>query len=194
MKNLRTLLVVCLLSLGFVAANAQSLNWGVKAGLNVSTLSSNDDAKFKPGFNIGVLGQYMFSGSEGFGVEAGLQYSMLGSKNEYDLHDISGVIGKAEETLNASYLQLPIQAIYKMNAGPGLYLYPSAGIYLGYGLGGTHDYFDGAEEFDFGVRIGLNLQFERYLIGLGYEQGLTDIFDGGDGKNSNINLSVGYLF
>ncbi|MDL2223314.1 porin family protein [Bacteroidales bacterium OttesenSCG-928-M11] len=185
MKKLKTLLVVCLLSLGFVAASAQNLNWGVKAGLNVSSLTSLDDAKFKPGFNVGVLGQYMFAGSEGFGVEAGLQYSMLGFKYE--------MFGESE-TLNASYLQLPIQALYKINAGPGLSLYPSAGIYLGYGLGGTHDYFDGAEEFDFGVKIGFNVQFEKIIIGLAYEQGLTDVPEYGDGKNSNIALSVGYLF
>lgn len=184
MNKLKTLLVVCLLSLGFVGASAQGLNWGVKAGLNVSSISE-DGADFKAGFNAGVIGQYMFSGAEGFGIEAGLQYSMLGYK--FDILNES-------ETLNASYLQLPIQALYKMNAGPGLYLYPSAGIYLGYGIGGSHDYFDAAEAFDFGVKIGFNLQFEKILIGVGYDQGLTKVFDGGDGKNQNIAVSFGYLF
>lgn len=181
MKSLKAILVVCLLSLGFISANAQGINWGVKAGLNVSSLASYDDAEYKPGFNVGVFGQYMFSGVEGFGVEAGLQYSMLGFKNDV-----------ADKTINASYIQLPIQALYKFSVGQNLYLYPSLGIYLGYGVGGTNDYFDVAENFDFGFKVGVNLQFQNYLIGVGYDRGITEVFN--DTKNQNFGVSVGYLF
>lgn len=185
MKSLRTLLVVFVLSLGFVSANAQGFNWGVKAGLNVSSLTSSDIYDYRAGFHGGLIGQYMFSGSEGFGIESGLQYSLLGAKAK---------ILNISETLAASYLQLPIQAIYKFNVGQDLYLYPAAGIYLGYGIGGTDDYFDVAENFDLGLKVGLNLQYDRFLIGAGYEYGFTKVYKNLDPKNSNVSVSVGYLF
>lgn len=185
MKKIRILLVVSLLTLGALGVSAQGLNFGVRAGLNVSSITDTDDAKYKPGFNAGVFGQYMFSGVEGFGLEAGLQYSMLGYK--YD----SSILDK---TISASYIQLPIQALYKFSVGQNLYLYPSAGVYLGYGVGGTDDYFDGAEEFDFGLKGGVNLQFEKIIIGVGYEYGLTSIVKDFDPKNSNVVVSFGYLF
>jgi len=202
MKNLKAILVVCLLSLGLVSANAQGLRWGAKAGLNVSTVTDVNDGEYKAGFNVGVIGQYMFSGNEGFGLEAGLQYSMLGYKVKSG--EALGIKYDGK-TFHASYIQLPIQALYKFGVGQNLYLYPSLGVYLGYGIGGTNfletveagsktKYFDVCEEFDFGLKVGLNLQFESILIGVGYDYGLTKVVKDTDAKNSNISVSVGYLF
>lgn len=188
MKNLRTVLVLCLLTLGVVAANAQ-INWGVKAGLNVSSLEgkNSDYADYKAGFNAGVFGQYMIT--DAFGLESGLFYSMKGYKT-----DIVPLADGSSKTYNASYLQLPIQAIYKFEVGQNLYLYPAAGIYLAYGLGGTDKYFDSAKEFDLGLDVGVNLQFEKIIIGVGYERGFLKAFEIGKTYNSNVMVNVGYLF
>lgn len=128
-----------------MTANAQ-LTWGVKAGLNVSSFSgfkgiseTDDDCSLsteqsgKAGFHVGVDVQYMFSPQ--IGIESGLFYSTLGSKitgtvkSESDLEIV-------EFSFNPSYLQLPISVLYKFNVGQDLYIYPSLGLYAGYGLSG----------------------------------------------------------
>lgn len=193
MKNLKAILVMCLLAIGAMGVSAQSTSWGIKAGLNVSSIEGIDVAKYTPGFNVGVFGQFMFT--ESFGVETGLRYSMLS-------HKISGgEFGLTEDkTFRSSYIQIPATLIYKFAVGDNLYLYPQAGLYLGYGLGGTDNYFDAAERFDLGVDLGLNLQFDRFIIGAGWERGLLKIwkehaYSGeNDAYNSNVMVNIGYIF
>lgn len=195
MKKIKTLVVLAFLTLGVLGASAQT-NFGVKAGLNVATVTGLDNSKYIPAFNAGVFTQHMFN--EGFGLEAGLYYSMLGYKLEAKEGGIS-----VSSTQRASYLQLPVQLLYKFNVGQSLYLYPSLGVYAGYGLGGTETlgikYFDGANKFDFGVIGGINVQYDRFIIGVGYQRGLTKFNEekipGMDNLfNSNVMVSVGYLF
>ena len=190
-----------------ISASAQ-FNVGVKAGFNASTIANIDDSKYRPGFHVGLMAQYMVT--ENFGLESGLYYTTLGVNVEYtDL---------VEAKMNPSYLQLPITALYKFQVGEGLSLYPSAGLYLGYGLSGKYkfisklvpseseefDFFgkeDGEEwsnRFDAGATVGLNLQFNKFIIGLGYDYGFLKINkeSGDDGNlfNGNIKVSVGYIF
>lgn len=192
--------VVCLFAFSVIGANAQSTSWGVKAGLNVSSIEGYDWAKYTPGFNAGVFGQFLFS--ENFGLESGFFYSMLGHKVD------AGEQGTVKSVTNrASYLQLPLQLIYKLNAGPDLWIYPAAGIYVGYGLGGTEisdtdKYFDAFERFDLGLDVGINLQYDRVEIGVGWERGLLKVWKEGrnpvtggqNAYNSNVIVSVGYFF
>ncbi len=138
MKNLKQIFIVCLLAGISLGANAQ-LRYGVKAGFNASTImgiaDGDDDAKvnYKPGFNIGVAAQYMFAPQ--MGVETGLYYSTLGTKIKWEYSE-DGYTSKDESSFNPSYLQLPVSFLYKINAGEGLSICPSAGIYFGYGMGG----------------------------------------------------------
>jgi opacity protein-like surface antigen len=209
-----------------VVANAQlNLKWGVKAGLNLSSISNfatdDEDDKMKAGFHVGAFGQYMFT--EQLGVEAGLYYSLLGAKSEFSESD-DDYSSESKTTANASYLQLPITAFYKFNINKNLSIYPSVGLYLGYGIGGKvkteysdvalddiddsesgsykDDFFideDGIKhnKFDFGLTFGLNLQYGHFIGGVGYDLGLTKINDytlDKDLKNRNFKISVGYVF
>lgn len=207
MKKLKTILILSLLTIGMVSVNAQEnvqeiaqgIRWGVKGGLNVSNVTDLD-ADYRAGFNVGVMGQYMISPA--LGVEAGLFYSMQGYKK-----DILAVQKElVSKTMTASYLKLPIQAIYKFNVGQNLYLYPAAGLYFAYGMGGSSTdrvdaagvvrkdgYFDDAQRFDMGLALGLNVQFERYIIGIGYDYGFLKVIHSGS-HNSNVMVNVGYLF
>ena len=200
MNRLRIFLIMCLLITGLVGTHAQ-INWGVKAGLNVSNVT-DFDTDYRAGFNGGIVGQYMFG--DALGLETGLYYSMQGYKME-----IFSIQGKKEsdETVTASYLKLPVQAIYKFKVGQNLYLYPAAGLYFAYGIGGSDmnivdyqgnkiedsDYFDFAKRFDMGLAVGANLQFEKFLIGVGYDYGLLKVFKK-DTHNSNVMVNVGYFF
>jgi hypothetical protein len=201
-----------------VSASAQ-FNWGVKAGFNAATINGIKDfvtdedlsvnTKYKPGFHVGIMGQYMLNSQ--LGLESGLYYTTLGV--DFDWKEDGE---KVEGKLNPSYLQLPLSLLYKINIGENLSLNPSVGVYFGYGLGGKvkesigqysfeEDIFgkiDGEEwsnRFDMGATIGLNLQINKILVGLGYDYGFMKINkEKGDGDkniyNGNIKVSVGYLF
>jgi len=160
------------------------------------------------------MAQYMVT--ENFGLESGLYYSTLGVNTNYkDSYDNT----ETDVKVSPSYLQLPITALYKFKVGEGLSLYPSAGLYLGYGIAGkiksettgaysysgSSDFFgkdeDGDEwsnRFDAGATVGLNLQFNKFIIGLGYDYGFLKInkesYDDGNMLNGNIKVSVGYIF
>lgn len=192
MKTIKKILVVALLTLGVVSTQAQSTTWGIKAGLNLSSLEGIALAKYVPGFHVGAFGQFMFV--DGFGLETGIGYSMLGNKMEYTVAPLNET--KISQTNHAHYIQVPVRLLYKFNVGENLYLYPTAGLYLGYGLGGSNDIFDSYERFDLGMSIGLNLQFDQFTVGLGWERGLLKVFQEAKNNayNSNVMLSVGYLF
>lgn len=197
-----------------ITANAQ-LNFGVKAGLNVSSFSgfkefheeedgySRDvEQGNKPGFHLGVDVQYMFTPQ--LGIESGLFYSTLGTKVTGTGKYRSSVY-KTEVSINPSYLQIPVSILYKFDLGQDLYIYPSAGLYFGCGLGGKMEEKTGEEKrsldlfsklsesdnvadelvgevianrFDVGLNVGLTLQYSNFTVGLGYEQGLSSLLNG----------------
>jgi len=174
-----------------VSVSAQ-MSFGARAGLNVSTINGpHSVADYKPGFHIGLATQFAMNSA--MGIESGLYFSSLGAKY-------------GSESTNAYYLQLPLAYYYKFNVGLGLDLYPSAGVYLGYGLSGDNDYFKdkdiagygipGANRFDMGATVGLTLQYYKFTIGLGYDHGFLKTNPEGDDSytNGNIKVSVGYFF
>jgi hypothetical protein len=222
-KTLNKVLFIVAFFAVAVSASAQ-FKLGVKAGFNASTIdgmkSNEYKVNYRPVFSVGVLAQCMMS--EKFGLETGLYYTTLGANaTEMLWYDENNDL-EVDVKLSPSYLQLPVSLLYKFNVGQDLYLYPSLGLYVGYGIGGKikvsggvgditvsedTDYFgkSGGEEewanrLDAGATIGLNLKFNKFLIGLGYELGLLKINKEkaeGDEKNwynGNIKVSVGYLF
>jgi len=224
MKKVIFIMLVAAFSVASV--NAQ-LNFGVKAGLNASTINGFSefeegfslDATYRPGFHIGVAAQCMFTPQ--MGIETGLYYSTLGINTGMKMLGIELL----SMNVNTSYLQLPVSFLYKFNVGQDLDIYPSVGIYLGYGLDGKLkvksdlpledldveipddvSFFDsiekgglGSNRFDMGATIGLNLQYSKFTIGVGYDLGFLKINNKDsetpkDWTNGNVKVSVGYFF
>ena len=222
MKKVMLMLFVALLSIATISA--QEFKVGVKAGFNASNVTnlpsltlpgSTDNSNFYlPGFQVGIMAQYLLTPQ--FGIESGLYYSQMGFKQEYSF---SG--GKVSLSANPSYLQLPVTILYKFEVGPGLFLYPQAGGYLGYGLVGKRkftnksnisipginletlvegDYFnEHTNRFDAGLTFGLNIQYSKVVIGVGYDLGLLkvnkeSIANMKDLKNANVKVTLGYFF
>jgi hypothetical protein len=147
-----------------------------------------------------------------FGLETGLYYSMMGGEERERDFDENYKIAATTH-----YLQLPVQLIYKFRLDDDISVYPAAGIYAGYGLGGkvkgsgnTHnvsvdipstDFFnDSTNRFDMGVALGVNLQYKIFLVGVNYERGFLKInkdpleYDEDNTFNENIKISLGVLF
>ncbi|MDR1119563.1 MAG: porin family protein [Dysgonamonadaceae bacterium] len=197
MKNLRKILFVALFVALAVNASAQ-LNFGIKAGVNASGFSGGDfNLNYKAGYSIGLMA-HLSVPIVGIGVESGLYYSTLGAKND-------------DYSMNPSYLQLPILLTYRVGVGSLLSLYPSAGVYFGYGVGGSTKYQSlkmdifgkDSDKLDTGISVGLNLQVTKIVLGIGYDYGLKS-FSISDPQivaispknlhNSSAKLTVAYIF
>jgi hypothetical protein len=195
----------------------QQFKFGVRGGINIASLGDYDhmiglyeDAELenKLGLYAGIFGQLHFS--ERLGIETGLFYSQLGGKDKENDYNESYKV-----TANPSYLQVPVSMFYKFNLPNELKLYPSLGLYAGYGLSGnlktrgniaSEDigsdikYFDDfAKRFDFGGTAGLNLEYRKFIFGLGYDHGFTrvnknKVVYGDNAFNSNFRCTLSYVF
>lgn len=200
MKTIKKILVVCFLTLGVISASAQSTTWGIKAGLNVSSVDGVSYAKYVPGFHLGVVGQFLLveggdAPGTGFGIETGIGYSMLSNKVKTGAStgERNRVV-KNPGTYHSSYIQMPIKAFYKFSAGDNLFLYPTAGVYFAYGIGGSDDYFDSFQRFDVGIDLGLNMQYDHFTVGVAWERGLSKVWENQKAYNNNAMVSLGYMF
>jgi opacity protein-like surface antigen len=194
MKNLFRLSVLSAFLLIAFVSQAQ-VNYGVKGGLNVSTLSGYSkiaETKHKPGFNIGLVGQINLP-SNVF-IQPELLFSQEGIRGKKD---------KKFSNRMLNYLQLPVYVGYKLDAGLGLNVIVGVGPYLACGMGGTNKPFKHSmKRFDAGFSAMGGIQFEKVQLTLGYDLGLTDIRkkemkkEGFSSKLSNRNLkvSLAYLF
>ncbi len=105
--------------------------------------------------------------------------------------------------LSLTYLELPIQGIYKYEIGSGK-LVGGIGPYLGFLLGGKDEdgdpiaVGDDIKGFDAGLRLlgGYELTDKNLGINLFYNTGLANVVPGSrvSVKNSTIGLSISYFF
>lgn len=199
--KLKSLLLGVVLSLaGTFTANAQSagqVRFGVTGGMNVTNISGIEDSDSKLGFNLGFRGEYNFS--EKFYANAGLVWSMKGLKGGDEEE------GKVKFT--PSYLQIPVAAGYRFILDKGLSIFVETGPYFAFGVCGKCkigsdkvDYFGdsedavGAKRFDFGWGARAGVEIKKFQVHLGYEHGITKVFDETDCKNWNFNVGVSYMF
>jgi outer membrane protein W len=124
----KKILLVTMLGAACIAASAQTLTVGPKAGINVSTLTNLEDLKPKAGFTAG--GFLVYSFIENFGVGLDVLYSKEGAKYRYEISDGSNMV-KYQYKADLNYLRLNVPLTYffckkenslrpKIYAGPSL--------------------------------------------------------------------------
>jgi Outer membrane protein beta-barrel domain len=207
---------MCLIGTATIAL-AQSINFGIKAGGNLSTLTESGDPyvtnnKNLTGFHAGVIADIEF---QRFSIQPGLFFIAKGATYPGKVVDNMGHVINENLTIKLNYLQLPVNLLYKLHAAPGVKAYFGAGPYLGYGLSasavypdlngpiGTYSYRNisfgsaGYKNPDYGINFiaGLELK-KRITIDLNYSLGLGNILRSSDFemKNRSLGLSVGYFF
>ncbi len=188
---------------GTITASAQTINWNVNAGIGVSNLygKNTDGADAKFAYRVGVGMELPFNSM--WSLQTGLNFTSKGCKARGYLEDD---YESKNVTINALYLELPIQAGLRLPTANNFDVLLKAGPYLGYGIGGKakaggykEDTFgdNGFKKFDAGLGFGVGFEFSKFIVGINTQLGLINVADGGDiikPKNISAFLTFGYKF
>lgn len=196
------ILLAALLITTASAASAQGPTFGVKGGLNLSSLAVDaaDDERTRLGVNGGVFIRTMPDGP--FGLQVELLYSGKGSSTTY-----SGFFGLVDQEVdfNLNYIELPVMASFRVGGIVDL----QAGAYAGYllnanistsgDLGSTSEELekDNFASMDLGLGGGVAFNAGPVQVGVRYLHGLTNVADSdaadlllGDAKNRCVQAFI----
>lgn len=216
MKSKVLLFALAATALTLTSKAQDKTTFGVRAGVNFTNINGeigghDTEYKLKPGFNIGVNAEIPVASE--FYLQPGLLFTTKGAKADE---------GDAKTTV--SYLEIPINFLYKPALGPGKMLL-GFGPYVGIGLGGKikgggadidvkfKNDITLAEYSDLKTEYGKRLDFGGNLL-VGYELsnnlsfqlnaqlGMANLVPKVDGKklpdtktkNTGFGISVGYRF
>lgn len=182
-----------LLAMSTTAQDFQKNIFGVRAGLNISSMSLSGDnsdfslkTKSKAGIHIGFDYQRLLLKSMPLYLETGLFYSNKGFK--YDTADIEW----AEDDEVQHNLLIPMIVNYKIRLPHNFAIEPAAGLYYSCSVASV-GYIDA--ESDFGLKVGVGATWKSIYLGIGYELGFLNLgYDEVKAKNRNFMISVGYNF
>ncbi len=167
--------LVAILAFGF--ANAQgsdTVKFGVKAGINVSTLAGDvSEVKSTTGFYVGGLVDLPLAGN--FHLQPELMYSMEGAKDA-----------------SISYVRIPIMAKYYIMQGLSL----QAGPEFAFKAGADSNIDSAIKSLDYGLGIGAGYELSFGLFfDARYNLGLADIAEDDSKVNTNsFQVGLGYRF
>lgn len=190
MKKLLVMAAMVLSSVGaFAQYSAGDFTIQPKVGLNCTSITGDNNAKYIAGFVGGVEAEYHISPL--VGISGGLLYSMQGAK------------AAAEEGLvmvkhHMDYLNIPILANFYVAKGLAL----KAGIQPGFkvsseikvGSESFDDYSDAIKSFDLSIPVGISYEYMNICLDARYNIGCTTVFKEGDGNHSVFQLTLGYKF
>ncbi len=195
----------------FVAPNmqAQESSVGIKGGVNLSTLSidDNNDKNMKLGFNVGVFNKIALT--ESFAIQPELLYSRQGLKVEYD------GIADGETKFNLNYINLPVKLVFNLSEDFEFQFGPYVGYLINANLKSDAEVlglFDIDSEddvdrknfnsIDYGLTAGLAFDLKPLIVGFNYNLGLSQVAKDdefsynmlGNAKNRVIQVYVGLKF
>lgn len=191
---MKKILICGIAATSFFSANAQ-IDFGVKAGLNMSNitgLDANSNNKLKTGFFAGIASDIKLGG--GLHLKPELVYAQQGTNAGF-----SNGFTIISYTDNLNYLNLPILLAYQFKKGLFLQTGPQIGFLLSanYKEKGqttsTKDYYN---KTDLSWGFGAGYKFAKNLaVDLRYNLGLSKIDEDGEkAYNAAFQLGVAYYF
>ncbi|MCJ8153364.1 PorT family protein [Chryseobacterium sp. SSA4.19] len=205
-------------------SSASSVRFGIKGGMNVSSLSKDaalEDQKSKIGFNAGVFATIPVA--ESFSVQPELLYSTYGDKsvstNEFT---VGGTTTKTRQSFTTSLDYLTVPVMFQYNFIPNFYVEagPEFGFLLSAKNKGDRDITtttggssttattsysedinkDNLNKFNFGIGLGAGYYFTDNLgVTARYVAGITDVAkdrpNGSDAIRNNVfQVGLAYKF
>ena len=197
MKKVTGLVLIILMA--FIAVPAKSqLKFGVKGGLNISSVHLNSDilkADNVTGFQIGPMIETTIP-LIGIGLDAAILYSQKG----VDMKTEGTVTSTSMKT---DYLDIPVNLKWKFGI-PLVKAYLSAGPYVGFRVGGDKIWNVLGEQikaknFSAGLNFGVGAELISHLqVGINYGLGLTDNYSSDKfdmkAKNRGWSITAAVLF
>jgi len=194
--------VVAVLAFGF--ANAQEVKYGLKGGLNLSSLNfvgeGTPSSSSLASVNVGAFVEVKIS--DKFSIQPEVLYSKQGNKMNFETEGV---------TLNSfklDYINIPVMAKYYVDNKFSLEIGPQIGFLTSAMVNGTSSGVTvdvDAKQFfnsvDFGLNFGANYDLtEKIFVGARYNLGLSNIGSDdfvGDGEkinNSVFSINLGFKF
>ena len=187
-------------SSGGFTLSESTVYYGARVGLNVSTLTGDEtsDAKAKAGMNLGGVIGLRVSDATPIFLESGLYFTMCGAK------------GKGKEKVDLNYLEIPVLFKYGIQATDDIAVLPYLGPTFRFGVGGSMKQDDGTGNTvtrtsfksdrysrpDVGMKIGCGVEYTKLYLEMGYQFGITNIYDNDDISQHNgaffINFGVNF--
>lgn len=195
MKKLFFLVIVVLFSLNIYS------QWGVKGGVNYSTMTDSSIREYMFSGHIG--GTYEHQLSDKWYLQPELLFTSIG----YNLGNDGLVIKGGHVKIYA--LELPVNFSFRPMVSKNTNMIVDMGLYIRYGLFGNktyefHEYqdipnvdespFDAYNRFDTGLNLGLGLQKHQYYGILSFQRGLSRAEKNINTFNQTFRLSLGYRF
>ncbi|WP_180754359.1 porin family protein [Hymenobacter sp. DG01] len=191
MRSVFVLLSVGLVGLAGTAAAqapADETRLGLKAGLNLATLSGtiNSSAQLFPGFTLGPMVRFRPS-AQGFAVQTELQLSLQGTNEKKP-------IGPQGQTTvvhrRIAYLNLPVLLRQYVGRHAYLNIGPQLGILLGASDSGSKD----VRKLEGGIVGGVGYEFASgWMLDARLNYGLSDINNNSDERQLRSTLGLGGL-
>ena len=199
MKKVTGLVLIILMA--FIAVPAKSqLKFGVKGGLNISSVHLNSDilkADNVTGFQIGPMIETTIP-LIGVGLDAAILYSQKGM-------DVKSETGTSTN-VKTDYIDVPVNLKWKFGL-PIIKGYLAAGPYIGFRVGGDKFWeIPGsvvgqvkAKNFSAGLNFGAGVKLISHLqVGINYGLGLTDNYSAEkydlNAKNRGWSVTAAILF
>ena len=202
-KKILSMVVLMSTSLCTFAQNGVG-DWSFmpKAGLNLATMTNDDDAKIRPALTIG--GEFGYVASPKVALSFGAMYSQQGCKG-----NVQGI----DATIKMDYINVPIIAAcrvtdnlsVKVGLQPGFLINDKVKVSANGASAevGLKESYEAAgmdvtiNKFDLSIPIGISYDFNNVQLDFRYNAGLTNALSipGGEGtKNSVFQFTIGYKF
>ncbi len=196
-KIVLTLMVMCVVA----TASAQVFpTWSVEAGVGFSG-HTGSGANASVRFAKKITGYVDVPLNGDFSVQAGLGWVEKGARK----------LDGTSLSVSQHYLELPMQVAWHIGTEWDYDIILTGGAYVAYGIGGkfkqkadgiesTWSAFNapagktGYDRFDAGIRLGVKMDIDQWLVGLQVEKGLISMLENATSRNYGCFVVVGYLF
>ena len=188
-------------SSGGFSLSESTVYYGVRVGLNLSTLTGDGMGDFgmKPGLNVGPTIGVRVSETTPVFLESGVYFSMQGAKD-------------GDNSIALNYFKIPVLIKYGVQVSDEFAVLPFLGPTIAFGVGGDWKTAGAGSEssfgkgkfnrFDAGIRFGCGAEWNKLYLELGYEFGITNIadwkkdngIDDASAHNGNLFINFGVNF
>lgn len=162
-------------SSGGFSLSESSVYYGMRLGLNVSTLTGDDYGKVmggKAGLNLaGVIGLRVSQSTPIF-LESGLYFTQRGGSKDKNTY------------VDLNYLEIPILMKYGVQVADEVAILPFIGPTFSIGIAGKTKFGDGMPKdssydyfnrTDVGIKLGCGAEYNKLYLETGYQFGITNI-------------------